>query len=102
MLAVPGADMKVYITRWALTRGILEAEAALATTKSQDVLVLANGMTFFTGEWFLKLDDAEDDFEDRKLSRLAQMKHKMELLRIRQPRVKKFVVKPMVSSGGRK
>lgn len=93
--------MKVYITRWALTRGILEAEAALATTKSQDVLVLSNGMTFFTGEWFMKMDDAENDFEERKLTKLAQLKHKMELLRIRQPRVKKFVVKPMVSTGVR-
>ena len=79
--------MKVYITRWALTRGIVEAEAALQTTKSEDVLVLANGLTFFTGEWVRKLEDAEADFEDRKEMRVITLQAQVDRLKMRAPKV---------------
>lgn len=91
VLAVPGGGsegVKVYITRWALTRGILEADVFAAG--GSDTAMLADGTAFFKGEWFPTLARAAVDFQERKLARLSKMRSQMAKLEERKPKVVKM------------
>jgi hypothetical protein len=80
--------MKVYITTWALTRGIIEAEAAVGNDRS-GVVFLEDGKMFLDSEYKTTWEEAVEEFERMKDERLGQLAAQAERLGRREPKLVK-------------
>ena len=72
--------MKIYVTKYAVTRGILEAEAIDVTDDC--AVVRFGGMRHYLGvrDWHLDLPSALDRAEEMRLAAVASARRKIEKL----------------------
>ena len=81
--------MKVYITRHALTAGILERDAKVEESVGGTILAFVKGNynSYRVGtDAFLNLDNAKKNAEERRLKKIESLKKqikKLELLKIK-------------------
>lgn len=70
--------MKVYITKYALTRGILELDAK-DISKSSCTIINKNGWrTYYDGkEWHQTMEDAKLDANSRRIRKIASLKKQL-------------------------
>lgn len=69
--------MKVYVTKYALTRGILLMEVRKENSVVQQD---KTGYYFFEGEWFETETEAIKDAEQRKENKLIQLQNQLSKL----------------------
>ena len=75
--------MKVWITKYALTRGIIEADGKL--TSSDFVSILNQDLSlpthwFYKGEWFSDKESAIHKAEEMRQKKIASLKKQIEKL----------------------
>ncbi len=64
--------MKVFNTKYALTRGIIEGRAK--ATSVPGMILNENGGYLHEGEWFLTREEAEANAEHRRAKKIASLK----------------------------
>lgn len=79
--------MKVFITRQALTKGIVEVEATFAPASG--FIITRDGKLYFRNDWFERYEDAVAEFERQKEDRIANLQVQADRLRDRQPVLRK-------------
>lgn len=78
--------MKIYITKWALSRGIVEAEAAMGNGRS-GVIFLGNGDMFLECEYRTTYEAAALEFERQKAARLVVLMGQVKRLKAKKPKL---------------
>lgn len=78
--------MRIYITKWALSRGIVESEAVVGNDRS-GVVFLGDGKMFMDYEYKTTYTEAVYDFERQKAEELERLKEKIKRLRARKPKL---------------
>lgn len=77
--------MKVYVTRWALSRGILHVEAFGSPGTN---CVFYGDRWLYKGDWHGTLVEAMMDFERRKAKKMDRLENQIRKLRGMQPKVR--------------
>ena len=75
--------MKVWITKYALTKGIIEADGEL--TSSDSVSILSRDLSlpthwFYKGDWFSDKESAIQKAEEMRQKKIASLKKQIEKL----------------------
>ena len=69
--------MRVYITKYALTKGIEEVEATISMFTGVVVVESAYRNLFHKGEWFESKDDAIKKAEEMRLKKIQTLKRQI-------------------------
>lgn len=75
--------MKIYVTKYALTKGILEEEAEPVANVETMVKVFKSGYIpsyYHSGEWFLNRKEAIDKANNMRLKKIDSLKRKIKEL----------------------
>ena len=75
--------MKVWITKYALTRGIIEADVKLTSSDSVSILsrdLLLPTHWFYKGDWFSDKESAIQKAEEMRQKKIASLKKQIEKL----------------------
>jgi hypothetical protein len=79
--------VKVFLTRQALTKGIVEAEATFSPASG--FIITRDGKLYFKSDWFEKYEDAVAEFERQKEDRIANLQVQADRLMDKKPVLRK-------------